>query len=126
MACSHSWWWLCKPYWWLYCNKIFYLSVNRDAGVPGASARTSDVDDGICPGSKGPGTSASPSSYLLTVHLDDVDVTPLLSLLLVAAVTANVMMVLIVVLLRLVFTVMHRVTMTMTSRRTSSKQFLAV
>jgi len=48
------------------------------AGGPGA--RSSAVVDGLCPGSEGGDTSASPSSYLLTVHDDDDDVTPLLSL----------------------------------------------
>ena len=115
---------VCQPYWWLYSNKLLYLSVN--AGGPDASARTSDVDACICPASEGCGTSASPSSYMLTVHLDDDDVTPLFSLLLVAAVTAKIVMVLIVVFPRLVCTVTHRVTMTTTSWRTSSKQSLAV
>jgi len=46
----------------------------------GSGARTSDVDDGLHPGVEGRDTSASPSSYLLAAHDDDVDVTPLLSL----------------------------------------------
>jgi len=46
--------------------------------------------------------------------------------LLVAAVTAKIVMVLIVVLPRLVCTMTHRVTMMTTTRRTSSKQSLAV
>jgi len=49
-----------------------------NAGGPGA--RASAVDDGLCPGSEGRDTSASLSSYLLTVHDDDDDVTPFLSL----------------------------------------------
>jgi len=36
------------------------------AGGPGA--HTSAVDDGLCTGSEGRGNSASPSSYLLSVH----------------------------------------------------------
>ena len=38
------------------------------------------MDDRLCPGSAGRGNSTSPSSYLLTVHDDDDDVTPLLSI----------------------------------------------
>jgi len=49
-----------------------------NAGDPGA--RTSAVDDGLCPSSEGFGNSASPSSYLPTVYNDDDDDTPLLSL----------------------------------------------
>ena len=51
-----------------------------DVNAGGPGARTSAVDDVLCPGSEGCGTSASPLSYLLTVHDDDDDVTPLLSL----------------------------------------------
>jgi len=51
---------------------------NVNTGGPGA--RTSAVDDGLCPGSEGCDTSASPSGYLLTVYDNDVDVAPLLSL----------------------------------------------
>ena len=40
----------------------------------------SALDDGLCPSSESRDTSASPSSYLLTVHDDDNDVTPLFSL----------------------------------------------
>jgi len=51
-----------------------------DVNAGGAGACTSAVDDGLCPGFEGRDTSASPSSYLLKVHDDDADVTPLLSL----------------------------------------------
>jgi len=51
-----------------------------DVTAGGAGARNSAVLDGLCPGSGGPDTSPSPSSYLLTVHDNDDDVTPLLSL----------------------------------------------
>jgi len=44
-----------------------------NAGCPGA--RNSAVDDGLCPGSEGRSNSTSSSSYLLTVHDDDYDVT---------------------------------------------------
>ena len=49
-----------------------------NTGCPGA--RASAVDDGLCPGSEARDTSPRPSSYLLTVHDDDDDVTPFLSL----------------------------------------------
>ena len=42
-----------------------------DVNVGGPGTRTSAVDYGLCPGFEGRGTSASPSSYLLTVHDDD-------------------------------------------------------
>jgi len=46
----------------------------------GTGVRTSAVDDGLCTSFEGRDTSASPSSYLLTMHDDDVDANPLLSL----------------------------------------------
>jgi len=51
-----------------------------DVNAGGTGACASAVDDGLCPGFEGRATSASPSSYLLIVHNNDVDVTPLLSL----------------------------------------------
>jgi len=51
-----------------------------DVNAGGPGARNSDVVDGLCPGSECRDTNTSPSSYLLTVHDDDDDVTPLLSL----------------------------------------------
>jgi len=51
-----------------------------DVNAGGPGARTSVVDYGLCSDSNSRGTSASPSSYLLTVHDDDDDFTPLLSL----------------------------------------------
>jgi len=53
-----------------------------DVNAGGTRAYTSAVEDGLCPGFKGRDTSASSSSYLLTVHSTDasVDVTHLLSL----------------------------------------------
>jgi len=41
-----------------------------DVNAGGLGARTSAVDDGHSPGSEGRDNSASPSSYLLTVHDD--------------------------------------------------------
>jgi len=54
----------------------------RDVNTDGSGARTSAVDDGLCPCFEGCDTSASPSRYLLTVHMhdNDVEVTPLPSL----------------------------------------------
>ena len=60
-----------------------WLAATLDGGdvtAGGAGARTSAVDDGLCPALKRCDTSTSPSSYLLTVHNNDVDVTPLRSL----------------------------------------------
>jgi len=51
-----------------------------DDNAGGTGACTSAVDDGCCPGFEGLDISGSPSSYLLTVHDDDVDITPFLSL----------------------------------------------
>jgi len=52
-----------------------------DVNAGGPCARNGAVVDGLCPGSECRDTTASPSSYLLTVYGDDVDVTPLLFLL---------------------------------------------
>jgi len=51
-----------------------------DVNAGGTGALISAFDDGFCPSFEDRDTSASPSSYLLTVHDDDVDVTSLLSL----------------------------------------------
>jgi len=51
-----------------------------DVTAGGAGAHNRAVVDGLCPSSGGRDTIASPSSYLLTVHDDDADVTPHLSL----------------------------------------------
>ena len=60
-----------------------WLAATLDGGDVNADdtgARTGAVDDGQFPGFEGCDTSASPSRFLLTVHEDDVDVNPLLSL----------------------------------------------
>jgi len=64
MACSHS----------------LHTLGGGDVNTGGPGARTSGVVDGLCTGSECRGNNASPSSYLLTVHDDNDDVTPLLSL----------------------------------------------
>jgi len=51
-----------------------------DVTAGGAGAHNNAVFDGLCPSSGGRDTSASPSSYLLTVHDNDDGITPLLSL----------------------------------------------
>ena len=91
--------------------------------------REKEEVDGLCPGSERRDTSTSPSSCLLTVHNEDDDVTPPLSLqnaALVAAVAAKPVMALIVALPMLVCTMTHRVTMITTNRQMSSKQSLAM
>jgi len=56
------------------------LSLSLALSLCLSLARTSAVDDGLCPGFEGRDTSASPSSYLLIVHYDDDEVTSLVSL----------------------------------------------
>jgi len=92
-----------------------------DVNAGGPGARNSAVVNGVCPGSEGRDTSASPSSYLLTVHDNDDFFSPFRMPLLVAAATAKILMVSIVTLSMLVCTMTYRMTMMTTTRRTSSK-----
>jgi len=60
-----------------------WLAATLDGGDVNADdtgARTGAVDDGHFPGFEGCDTRYRPSMFLLTVHEDDVDVNPLLSL----------------------------------------------